>query len=164
MPKKKSSKSSKKSEKKGKARYKNIYFGEDSVFKAVKDVGRPGVNTWDELLHIAASQLADLEDLKTKDHDGRVKIWVHTPKEAREKNAVSWGGRSFILWQVFKRLKAKGKVGKEEAKKLAMITRSGHRIMEIKDREKRVRAIKAVLKRVGLKESEIKNLLETTNK
>jgi len=154
MAKKKSSKSSKKLEKKESKRVKNIYFGEDSAFKAVKDVGKEGVDSSKELIKIAAAQLADLEDLKTKDHSGREKKWSHK----------TWGGRSYILWRLFYKLKKEGKVTEKDAEKLRMITKSGHKIMEIKDEKKRVQAIKAVLRRVGLKPSEIKSLLEKTNK
>jgi len=155
---KKSSKSSKKSEKKeskkSSKKVKNIYFGEDSAFRAVKDVGKEGVDSRSELIKIAAAQLADLEDLMTKDHSGRLKKWTHK----------TWGGRTYILWRLFYKLKREGKVSEKDAEKLRMITKSGHKIMEIKDEKKRVQAIKAVLRRVGLKPSEIKSLLEKTNK
>jgi len=136
----------------------HIYFeskkpGRDSVFGAVEDVGRKGVDTKEELFMIAGAQLADLGDLKTKDHSGKSKKWSHK----------LWGGRSYILWKLFYKLKKEGKVKDSDAKKLKMITSAGHKIMEIKDKAERVKRIKQVLKKAGLKDSEIKKLLEKTN-
>ena len=154
--------------------YKHIYFeskapGRDSVFAAVKDIGKKGVNTPEELLHIAGAQLADLADLKTKDHKGKVKKWVHSPKEAKGRDdVVSWGGRVHVLWQVFRYLKEKGKLrGKKEkevARIIRMIGNSGHRIMEIKSRSERVKRIKQVLKKAGFTDKQISELLKSTNK
>ena len=69
-------------------RYKRVYFGEGSVFKAVKDIGKPGVNTRKEFVELCLSQLADLADLKTKDKKtGRTIRWT---KQV-------WAKRAFVL-------------------------------------------------------------------
>ena len=137
---------------------KHIYFeakggGIDSVFQAVPDIGRKGVNTKKELFMIAAAQLADLGDLKTKDHHGKTEKWTHR----------LWGGRSYVIWKLFYMLRGKGKVKESDAKKLRMILNSGHKIMEIRSKEQRIKRIKQVLKKAGFKDSEIKELLEKTN-
>ncbi len=69
-----------------KKRYKHIYFeskepGRDSVFAAVKDIGKKGVNTRKEFIELCMAQLADLADLKTKNKQGRTipftkQLWV----------------------------------------------------------------------------------------
>jgi len=136
----------------------HIYFeskkpGRDSVFGAVEDAGKKGVDSKKELFLIAGAQLADLADAKTKDHAGKTKKWTHK----------TWGGRSYILWKLFYKLKKEGKVKDSDAKKLKMITSGGHKIMEIKDKAERVKRIKQILKKVGLKDSEIRRLIEKTN-
>ncbi len=60
---------------------KQIYFGKYSIFKAVNDNGRPGVNTRKEFVELCMAQLADLADLKTKNKQGRTikftkQLWV----------------------------------------------------------------------------------------
>ncbi len=78
---------------KRKYKYKRVYFGEDSVFKAVKDIGKPGVNTRKEFVKLCLSQLADLADLKTKDKKtGRTIKWTKQ----------LWARRTFILRQLNK--------------------------------------------------------------
>jgi len=134
-----------------------VYFGKNSHFHAVEDIGAPGVNTPEELLNIAAAQLADLEDLRTVDNKtGRMKKWSHK----------TWGGRSYILWKLFYRLKSKlsKREAQELAKDLRAITSAGHKIMEIKSREKRMERIKQVLRKVGFSDKQISELLKSTNK
>jgi len=55
----------------GMARYKNIYFGKDSVFKKVKDTGKPGVDSRSEFKKLVFALLEDLADKKTKNHEGK---------------------------------------------------------------------------------------------
>ena len=69
-----------------KKRYKHIYFesktpGRDSVFQAVRDIGKKGVNTRKEFIRLCLAQLSDLADYKTKDHNGNTisftkQLWV----------------------------------------------------------------------------------------
>ncbi len=70
----------------------HIYFGKDSVFKAVKDIGKPGVNTRKEFVELCMAQLADLADLKTKTKNGRTVRWTKQ----------LWARRTFILRRVNK--------------------------------------------------------------
>ena len=158
MPRKSSSGKRRHSSRGGGSYRKHIYFearggGADSVFKAVPDIGRKGVNTGKELMMIAGAQLADLADLKTKDHHGKTRKWTHR----------LWGGRSYVIWRLFYALKGKGKVKQSDAKKLRMILNSGHRIMEIKPRQERVKRIKQVLRKAGFSDREINELLKSTN-
>ncbi len=146
-----------------------VYFGKDSHYQAVRDIGKKGVDTPKELLEIAAAQLADLADLKTIDNDtGKLVKWVHSPRELKKhKEGVPWSGRVYVLWRLFYHLKSmgklKGKKEKEVAKKIKMISTAGHKIMEIRSKEQRIKRIKQVLKKAGFKDSEIKELLEKTN-
>ena len=65
--------------------YPHIYFeskkpGRDSVFMAVPDISRPGVNTPLEVKLLAVAQLADVADSKTKTHSAKTipfssKLW-----------------------------------------------------------------------------------------
>ena len=169
----KSGKSRKHGSRSGGKHYKHIYFesktpGRDSVFVAVKDIAGRGVDTPEELLKIAGNQLADLADLKTKDHKGRKKKWVHSGKEAKKGDAVPWSGRVYVLWRLFyylkNRGKLKGKKEKEVAKKIRMISDAGHKIMEIKSRQARVKRIKQVLRKVGFSDKQINEMLKVTNK
>ena len=78
--------------------YPHIYFeskrkGRDSVFQAVKDTGSPGVRSAQEVKMLVAALLADLADLKTRDHRGRVKRF--TPG--------TWTGRMRVLSRLAKR-------------------------------------------------------------
>jgi len=140
-------------------RYKNIYFepkggGRESAFGAVKDIGRRGVDSWRELKLIAAAQLADLADMKTMDHNGRLRRF--TPRV--------WVGRSKILWLLFYRLKRAGKVHSKLAEEhLKMITGAYSYIASAKTARERKERIREVLKRVGLKPREISRLLSKTN-
>ncbi len=79
-------------------KYRHIYFeskkpGRDSVFQAVKDVGRKGLNTRKEFVRLCMSQLADLADLKTKNKQGQVIPFT----------LQLWSQRCFILRQLNKR-------------------------------------------------------------
>jgi len=51
--------------------YPHIYFGEKSAFKAVRDTGKPGLNTRREFTHLVFVQLLDIYDKKTRDHYNR---------------------------------------------------------------------------------------------
>jgi len=82
--------------------YKHIYFeskapGRDSVFQAVKDIGRTGVNTRKEFVRLILSQLADIIDYKTKDHHGRTIKWT----------IKLWNGRMGVLRLINKKKKFK---------------------------------------------------------
>jgi len=140
-------------------RYKNIYFEpsgdrRESAFGAVKDLGRRGVDSWRELKLVAAAQLADLADLKTKDHNGKVRRF--TPR--------TWAGRSKILWLLFYRLKRAGKVHSERAEEqLRLITGAYGYVASAKTARERRERIREVLRRVGLKPGTISRLLSKTN-
>jgi len=140
-------------------KYKNIYFeprggGKESAFEAVRDAGRRGVDSWRELKLIAAAQLADLVDLKTKDHSGKLKRF--TPR--------TWAGRSKILWLLFYRLKRAGKIHSERAEEhLKIITGAYSYVASAKTARERRERIREVLRRVGLKPGTISRLLSKTN-
>lgn len=52
-------------------RKRKVYFGDDSIFKAVKDIGRRGLNTREEFIELVVAQVLDLADLRTRRNTGR---------------------------------------------------------------------------------------------
>jgi len=159
MARKKSRKKKKKSRKKGKSRsrsrgkkfYKHIYFEakvpktRDSVYEAVHDVGTPGVNSPKEVKLIAAAQLADLADKKTRDHHGE-KI----PFTSR-----TWQGRMLVLRRLSK------KVGGKRA--VEVVDKYGKAALKAPSKAERLAVIKQGLKKLGLKPKQIKVLIKKTN-
>jgi len=145
---------------------KNIYFGKNSYFKAVRDVGRKGVDTPRELLLIASSQLCDLVDLQTISRRGRREPWVLSPRERRKGKGVPWTGRTLVLWRLYSRISKK--LSKREAqdlkKKLRLICETGKKILLSKPKmRERIKIIKETLRKIGLSRSEISRLLKKTN-
>jgi hypothetical protein len=74
------------------ARKRRVYFGDNSVFKAVKDIGRKGLRTRREFVELVAAQVLDLADLETRRNTGRPAKWT----------LKLWNQRCFVLRQLNK--------------------------------------------------------------
>ena len=74
-------------------RKRKVYFGDDSIFKAVKDIGRKGLNTREEFIELVAAQVLDLADLRTRRNTGRPSRWT----------LQLWNQRCFVLRQLNKK-------------------------------------------------------------
>ena len=105
----------------------------DSVYGAVKDIGKPGVRTSKEVGALAIAQLLDFLDGYTKDHRGR-RIRF-TPKLFAARAGIirflanRYGGKRHyqFMMKVYKGLRA-GKITKKEARKLALQYAKKHKL------------------------------------
>lgn len=151
MPRRKSRKKSRRKSRRS-GGYQHIYFeakipkSRDSVYAAVYDIGKPGVNSAKEVKLIAAAQLADLADGKTVDHSGRVKKF----------SGRTWVGRLRILYLLAKRYGGKSAV--------KIVAKYGSKALKVKSPKERRKIVVEGLKRLGLSPPTIRRLLRKTNK
>ena len=129
----------------------HIYFeskkpGKDSVYEAVPDIGKPGVNSPREVKLLVAATLADLADGKTVDHRGR------TTRFTRKKLQ----GRFLVLQRLAKKVG-----GKEAVEKGREIARQA---LKLKPGRERKKFLKKALKELGISKEMIEQLIARTNK
>jgi len=124
------SKSKKKTKRTSKVYYEHIYFeskrpGRDSVYMAVRDIGKPGVRSSKEVGALAVAQFIDWLDGKTVNHYGEVvrfneRLWAGRTR-ILYLLAQKYGGKRIVNSIVrLKKMVEKGKLSKEKAKLLAL--------------------------------------------
>jgi len=126
----------------------HIYFeskrpGRDSVLAAVRDIGRPGVNTAKEVKLLAFAQLADYADGKTVDHHGRTVRFTDR----------KWAGRTMVL----KRLAAK--YGGKKA--VETIQKYKEKLKKAKSKREKERILLQAAKELGIDKSTAKSIMES---
>jgi hypothetical protein len=129
----------------------HIYFeskkpGKDSVYEAVDDIGRPGVNSPREVKLLVAATVADLADGYTVDHYGR------RVRYTRQKLL----GRFLVLQRLAKR--HGGGWAVDYGRQVAL------NALKIKDKRLRKQYIKEHLQKLGLAPETIERLIARTNR
>jgi len=104
---------------------KNIYFGRNSVFRAVKDIGKPGVRSAKEVRALAVAQFLDWLDGKTKNRQGKTvrftgRIWAGRMKVLHILASKYGGKRALQQIEKLKRAVENGQLSKKEARELAL--------------------------------------------
>ena len=144
--------------KRGLRRIRNVYFGRNSYFKAVKDINKSGkCDTREEVLFTALSQLADTIDDKTYDKKKkRIVKW----------NPKKWMGRCKVLYNLARRVRLSKRII-DKVKDVGLNVLKN--IENAKERKRIVKeAIIEILKDYGFSESKAKRLagklIKSTNK